>query len=96
MLYMLSKNRHRLGNLNFNQIKQVCLNDVHDVHIQINEIVLDELELIHDPSLEIIPETIELVTEETPIMNVSSQVEKMEEVIKQQKVVRKLNRKNSW
>ena len=38
----------------------------------------------------------EKIIEETPITKVSSQVEKMELVIQQQKIFRKLNRKNSW
>lgn len=51
MLYMLSKNHHRLGNLNFNQIKQVCLNDKckHKIEnpIVVNDIVLENIELSH-------------------------------------------------
>lgn len=140
MFYMLSKNRHRLGHLNFNQIEQIWLKDRCTIKIEtpltINDTVLENNELLHNNCEEnyddvndihecrkenIVVELIEEIETnniiETPptiidtvndieectvmndtvdINNVSSQIIKMEEVIKRQKVIRRLNRKNSW
>lgn len=182
---MLKNSHHRLGNINYNQIKQLnynneclcklnaneerlCVNNYNDTHIQVNEIVLDELELIHEAKPNITSDSFydnlcdeinnfsiepvyqiktcgygktadllkfindskttlnssddnlyntiplkdlqvvndykttlnssldNLCANNEPVIKVSSQVEKMELVIKQQKTIRKLNRKNSW
>lgn len=97
--------QHKLGITNVNVLESHIHNDqcieklkcLEDCEIQtdiiVNEIVLEPVEL----ELNQLSENIEQVILESPVEKslVSSQIEKMETVIKQ-KLLRKLNRKNSW
>ena len=123
MLYMLRKNPHRLGRLNFNQIKQVCLNDkcmdkiktpiiAHDVvsrssllnnrNSEENEnnhtLVSETIELSHSNCIEVNDKVVNEINDHkaSELISVSSQIKNVEELIKKQKIVRQLYRKNSW